>query len=88
MFYAIAYDITDDTRRQKAAKLLEGFGRRVEKSLLECDLSAEELRRIRGKMVELLAASGDRCHIYRLCAGCLSHRIVLGSDSRNSGARY
>lgn len=80
MHYVIAYDVTDDGRRNKIARYLEGWGRRVQKSVFECELSTEELREVLERLQELLDLSEDRCHIYRLCAKCASKRRALGSD--------
>ncbi len=80
MRYVIAYDITDDRRRQRVAKFLEDWGRRVQKSVFECELSLEELRGVLDRLKELLALGEDRCHLYRLCGECVPKRLVLGSD--------
>lgn len=80
MRYIIAYDITDDIRRSKVARFLEGWGRRVQKSLFECDLSAEELEKVRGRLREMLVLPEDRGHIYRLCGECAPKRLVLGEE--------
>lgn len=78
MNYVVAYDIVDDRRRNRVARFLEGWGHRVQKSIFECKLSAEELDEVRIKLKEILALPEDRCHIYRLCAECVAKRLVLG----------
>lgn len=78
--YVVAYDVVDDRRRLRVAKLLEAWGRRVQKSVFECDLSAEELKGVSGRLKEMLLLDEDRCHIYRLCGECAPRRTVLGSD--------
>ena len=35
MHYTVAYDITDDKRRNKVAKILKDFGKRVQYSVFE-----------------------------------------------------
>lgn len=80
MHYVIAYDIVDDNRRDKLARFLEGWGRRVQKSLFECDLSPEELGEVCERLKELLVIPEDRCHIYRLCGECAPKRLALGGD--------
>lgn len=42
MLYLISYDIAVDKRRTKIAKLLEGFGQRVQYSVFECDLTTKQ----------------------------------------------
>ena len=48
MFYIIAYDIPCNQRRKKISDLLEGYGRRVQYSVFECDLAADKFPFIRG----------------------------------------
>ncbi len=40
MFLTISYDITDDLRRQRLAKVLSNFGYRVQKSVFELENDA------------------------------------------------
>lgn len=86
MRYVIAYDVTDDHRRNQIAKFLEGWGRRVQKSVFECDLSNEEIAIVRQRLEELILPSEDRCHIYRLCGECRPKKIVLGSEIEHEWA--
>ena len=80
MQYVIAYDIVEDGRRNRVARFLEGWGRRVQKSLFECDLASEEFAEVCHRLRELLDVSEDRCHIYRLCGECAPKRLALGND--------
>jgi len=78
--YVIAYDIADDRRRNRLARALEGWGRRVQKSVFECDLTPQELEEVCKQLKELLAIPEDRCHIYRLCGECAPKSLALGND--------
>jgi len=78
MRYVIAYDIADDRRRHQVAKFLEGWGRRVQESVFECDLSTEELEEVVSHLKALMNASEDRCHLYRICGECAPRRRALG----------
>ena len=80
MHMVIAYDISDDGRRTKIAQVLEGRGRRVQKSVFECDLTGKQLKAVRARLGELMDPATDRCHFYPLCADCREGRMVLGSD--------
>ncbi len=80
MRYVIAYDITDDQRRHQVARYLEGWGRRVQKSVFECELSREDLKEVYARLKALLVIPEDRCHIYRLCGECVPKRLVVGSE--------
>jgi CRISPR-associated protein Cas2 len=43
MFYLVSYDIPDDRRRTRLAKLLKDYGGRVQYSVFECLLNQELL---------------------------------------------
>ena len=80
MYYIIAYDIVDDSRRQRVAKYLKDWGRRIQKSVFECELSHREINTVYYHLNELLLSSEDRCHLYRLCGECVPHRLAVGSE--------
>lgn len=42
MFYLVCYDVIHDRRRDRVAKLLQGYGLRVQKSVFECVLTPEQ----------------------------------------------
>ena len=46
MLVLIVYDIPDNKRRTKLSKFLEGYGRRVQKSVFECFISLDEMRKL------------------------------------------
>jgi CRISPR-associated protein Cas2 len=78
MFYAISYDISDDRRRLRVAKVLQDFGQRVQRSVFEANLEAAELERLRGRVEKHLNQAEDSLRIYPLCAACLPRVEVLG----------
>ena len=45
--WVIAYDSPSNKRRRKLAKLLEGYGERLQWSVFECHLQPHQLRRLR-----------------------------------------
>jgi len=80
MLYLIAYDITEDSLRNQIYKYLSGWGRRVQKSVFECKLKPDEIKEVTSHIQGLIGEENDRCHIYRLCAECVSLKTVIGSD--------
>ncbi len=79
MLYVIAYDIPDDARRLKLAKVLEGFGQRVQRSVFECDLTEREYRALTKKVARVIDLDeGDSVRIYRLCSACAASVEVKG----------
>lgn len=80
MRYVVAYDVVDDARRDRLARFLLGWGRRVQKSVYEVDLTARELAQVREGVERLLRIPPDRVHIYALCHECASKRLNYGGD--------
>ncbi len=53
--YVAAYDIADDTNRQRVARILDRFGMRLQKSVFEVWLDPDELVDLRRHLGPLLA---------------------------------
>ena len=84
MKQVIVYDIEDDNVRTRVATLLEGYGRRVQKSVFECSLGERELKELIGRMQKELAGSADaQVRVYRVCGKCLESSFGLGRVSRD-----
>ena len=74
----VAYDIQDDRRRLKTAKVCKDFGERVQKSVFECILEETQLERMKNRISGLINPEEDGVRIYRLCAGCLKETEIIG----------
>lgn len=79
MFVLIAYDIADDRRLKQVAKLMEAYGKRVQKSVFECVIDEDQLRILIHKAKHLMKRSEDKVQLYHLCDGC-RHRISSASQ--------
>ncbi len=80
MLYLISYDISVDRRRTRIAKILEGFGQRVQYSVFECDLEARHYQALWRKLARTIQPDeGDSLRIYRLCAACVGTIAVIGA---------
>jgi CRISPR-associated protein Cas2 len=66
----VAYDIPDDRRRLKIAKVLLGYGERVQYSVFECRVTKVEYLRMKEKLDELIEPEEDAVSFYFLCEGC------------------
>ncbi len=80
MLYLIAYDVSEDKKRNKIAQLLKGYGRRVEKSIFECDLTSYKHEKVVAYLRMIIIHPEDRCHIYPVCVNCAAKKIVIGED--------
>lgn len=82
MLIIVSYDIVDDKRRIKLAKKLCDFGKRVQYSVFECDLSREQIKDLTQKALKQINLEEDSLRIYRICNTCageiLSYWIKKG----------
>ena len=81
MQYVTAYDTPDDRRRYRLVKCLNDYGRRVQYSVFDANLT----RLLFDKMVEefqgLIDPGADRVHVYPQCAACAALAVYLGTTA-------
>jgi CRISPR-associated protein Cas2 len=70
MFIVVSYDIVDDRRRQRLAKVLANYGQRVQKSVFDCDLDDRKFLKMKKEIDKLLDHEQDSVRFYFLCARC------------------
>lgn len=70
-WHLVAYDIRDPKRLRQAAKLLEGYGSRVQYSIFRVYVSQQKLEKLRWQLEEILAAE-DNLLTIPLCDRCSS----------------
>ncbi len=70
MHYTVAYDITDDKRRNRVAKILKDFGARIQYSVFECDTDRRALLRLQSRLEKVIDLQEDTITFYHLCAAC------------------
>lgn len=78
MFYVVTYDIPDDLRRNRLAKVLKDFGERVQWSVFECLLDNHLYDRMVQRIAETVEEAEDRVRIYQLCGSCLKVVKIVG----------
>lgn len=64
--YLVSYDISDDKRRTRIFRLLEGQGDHLQFSVFLCELTRTELTRLRGELLELVHQRDDQVMILDL----------------------
>jgi CRISPR-associated protein Cas2 len=85
MFITVSYDIHDDKRRTKIAKVLEGKGMRVQYSVFECELTRKQFAELRTKLRKLMPSPNtvppptDSIRFYKLCETCTQEIEILGT---------
>ena len=70
MHYTVAYDITDDKRRNRVAKVLKDFGTRIQYSVFECNTDRRALLRLQNRLEKAINSDEDTVTFYHLCATC------------------
>ena len=70
MFYVISYDIPDDQRRNRLAKVLKGFGTRVQYSVFEAHLTQSQFEQMKQAVARLIDTAKDSVRYYALCSAC------------------
>ncbi len=84
-YVVVAYDIVSDRRRAPIAKVLEGFGRRVQKSVFDCLLTDADVERLRRALWKLIEPTEDSIRFYFLCGRCRQRIDVLGQGTVQDG---
>lgn len=77
MLFVIAYDVTSDDRRERLARVLLGYGMRVQRSVFEVNLEPTELPRMLERLRPLLDVDRDALRCYRLCGQCAQEAEVI-----------
>ena len=79
MWVVVAYDVSQDGRRQRLMNALKDYGLPVQKSVFECELAAASFERMRARLLKLINARRDRLHFYRLCEQCRAKVEAYGA---------
>jgi hypothetical protein len=59
MYYAIAYDIPSNRRRRKVLDKLKNYGLRVQLSVVECELDAARMEKLKQDLLPLINRRED-----------------------------
>lgn len=65
-FYVVSYDIPDDRRRTKIAKILQGYGDRIQYSVFIVIARPANLQRLRAKLKQKIIATEDSIAMFDL----------------------
>ena len=83
MRYLICYDITENKKRRKIAKYLEGNSIRIQESVFVGDFTKPRYMEIRNQLIMLADIDGDSdgsdsVYMYPLCDSCWSKHWYIG----------
>ncbi len=77
--FIIAYDISDNRKRNKIFNLLKDYnGNPLQKSVFECMLKKESLTELSEKIVAVIDRKEDSVIIFPLCKMCNDNKLSLG----------
>lgn len=77
--HVLAYDIHNDKRRRRMAKLMEGRATRVQESVFETCMTKKQVMALTRDSLPFLAPSeGDSLRVYRVCADCMRYFNSVG----------
>lgn len=79
MHVLVAYDIGDDTVRNRIFAFLQDNGIHSQKSVFECDLDAQEIQRLKHFLSGFELDENDSIVIYQLCRRCASKCAIWGN---------
>lgn len=68
-WYLLCYDIRDPKRLQQVAKLLAGYGHRLQYSIFRCHLTPRELERLNWELTRITEKEDDVLTV-GLCGHC------------------
>ena len=70
-WYLVAYDVRNERRLRRLAKLLEGYGTRLQYSVFRCHLSERGMEHLRWEMSRCLQPE-DGLLVLPLCESCVA----------------
>lgn len=74
----IAYDISDERRLIKVAKISEDYGTRVQKSIFELEVTARAFREMIQRIEDVIDPATDGVKYFLLCGNCVGKVEVIG----------
>ena len=84
----LVYDVSDERRLRRVAKLCEAYGQRVQRSVFELHLQSGQLPELQARLRELVSSVEDKVRYYRLCAADESDIAVDGQGQTTAPHRY
>ena len=81
MHVLIAYDISDDKMRNQFFKYLREKGLHSQKSVFECDMSLEDIKKVQYFADDLHLQAQDSVVLYPICKRCSSSVSILGQGT-------
>ncbi|MCK6581270.1 MAG: CRISPR-associated endonuclease Cas2 [Anaerolineae bacterium] len=78
MFWVVSYDIPNDKRRRKVSDILEGYGRRSQYSVFECDIDDAKRIKLEMRLIQVIDKDEDDVRFYPLNEADMQRVRLLG----------
>ena len=88
MITLITYDITEPKRLTRLHKFLKEFGLNTQKSVFECDIDDEAIKKIRVYCRDNLDIEDDSVRIYKICNRCINKVVLSGKGMKVTQFEY
>jgi CRISPR-associated protein Cas2 len=85
--YIVAYDIANDKRLRKVAKIAEDFGIRKQYSVFCCRLGPTDMVRMRARLYDVMKLDEDQVLFIPVCGKCVEQIDTLGRPTEAPTAR-
>lgn len=82
IYCVVVYDIVDDNRRTRIARLFEPYGTRINRSVYECMFTKSQLEKLQN-VIEGMVREEDQVAIYPICIDCYARIRYIPSMDRN-----
>jgi len=88
MYWIVSYDIPDNKRRTKISKILEGFGKRAQYSVFECEIDSEKCDKLAALIAREIDPQEDDVRFYPLNRADIKRVRVMGRAQLYRSAPY
>lgn len=79
--YLVSYDISSNKRRNKIAKCLENYGKRIQYSVFECNIDEKRFRKLYSEIAKLCVDMPDgSVRFYYICQKCKPKMRLIGVE--------
>jgi CRISPR-associated protein Cas2 len=80
----VAYDIADPRRLARIARIMKDYGKRVQKSVFEVNLTENLFQEMKGRTERNMNLGEDGVKYYPLCERCSDILAVMGRSAPSS----
>ena len=74
----VAYDIADEKRLVRVAKVMLDYGVRVQKSIFEVQITPPVFRELKSRVEKIILAEEDGVKYFPLCEKCADAVEIIG----------